>query len=49
VFRKARPSAYSPKKLEQRGGKVEQGVTFVDFVEETDFWLALEPTPASAG
>ena len=33
-------------KLEQLGGKVEQGVTFVDFVEETDGLLARLRTDA---
>ena len=36
-------------RLEQLGGKVEQGIPMVDFDEETHCWLALEPTPASAG
>jgi hypothetical protein len=41
VGQKAVSSAHS--------GKVEQGVPFVGFVEETHCGLVLKPTPGSAG
>ena len=36
-------------RLENLGGKVEQGVPMVDFVEDTHYSFALEPMPESAG